>query len=369
MTNIHTSPAEILILSFCKSSVRIISLGLWSTIPRNYTCGFFSVGPSVPVFTAPPCRRVAEGFNFVWRAQHSHQCCSSPSILHQSMPFISSPYMTASPFSGISLDNIPAGLRDVHRTYICGGFLWDTHRSIGDGFCVMRTELSAMVCVWCMQMSVTVCVWCAQNYQWWCVCDVHRSIRDGLCVMHTDLSVMVFVWYAQIYQWWFYVWCAQNYQWWFLCDTHRSITVSVMVFVWCAQKYQWRFAWDAYRSISDGLHVMCTDLSVRLTANFPPTLSAHTPSPPPAPHLTLLPLPPFSMILHYNIPDGLCVMRTALSVVFTCCPPAPVARNVSISRSLGFTLMSICKTICCLTFPDIIFGTFTVKIHYTRQLY
>ena len=246
MTNIHTSPAEILILSFCKSSVRIISLGLWSTVPRNYTCGFFSVGPSVPVFTAPPCRRVAEGFNFVWRAQHSHQCCSSPSILHQSMPFISSPHITASPFSGIS-HNIPASLRDVHRAYICGGFLCDMHRSIGDGFCVMCTELSVMVCVWCdrtisddlcvmhTDLSEMVCVWCAQNYQRWFVCDAHRSIRDGLCVMCTELSEMVCVW------------CAQIYQRWFVCDAHRSIRdglcvmhtdLSVMVCVWCAQIYQ-----------------------------------------------------------------------------------------------------------------------------------
>ena len=238
------------------------------------------------------------------------------------MPFISSPYMTASPFSEISHDNIPASLRDVHRTYICGGFLCDMHRSIGDVF------------VWCAQNYQRWFVWDARRCQWQFVCDAHRSIRDGLCVNHTDLSVMV------------YVWCAQNYQRWFLCDAHRSITVSVMVCMWCAQIYQ--LGWQ-------------------------PTfhqLSAHTPSPPPAPNLISLPLPPFSMILHYDIPDGLCVMRTALSVVFTCCPPAPVARNVSISRSLGFTLMSICKTICCLSFSGIIiFGTFTVKIHYTRQLY
>ena len=285
MTNIRTSPAEILILSFCKSSVRIISLGLWSTIPRNYTCGFFSVGPSVPVFTAPPCRRVAEGFNFVWRAQHSRQCCSSPSILHQSMPFISSPYMTASPFSGISHDNIPASLRDVHRTYICGGFLWDTHRSIGDGFCVMCTELSAMVCVWCTQMSVTVCVWCAQIYQRWFVCDAHRSIRDGLCVMCTDLSEMVCVW------------CAQNYQWWCVCDAHRSIRdglcvmcteLSVMVCAWCAQIYQRWFVCDAHRSISDGFCVICTELSAMVSV--------------------------WCTQIYHCISDGFCVMCTEISV-------------------------------------------------------
>ena len=34
-------------------------------------------------------------------------------------------------------------------------------------------------------------------------------------------------------------------------------------------------------------------------------------------------------------PVGLCVMRTAESVVFTDCPPGPVERYTSISRSLG----------------------------------
>ena len=279
VTNIHTSPAEILILSFCESSVKINYFPLFT---KHYSAQlhlwFPFRGTVCPFFTAPPCHthRVAEGFNFVRHVQHSHPCCSSLSILHQYVPFISSPHLTASPFSEISHDNVPAGLRDVHRT-ICGVF-----------FCVIRA----------------------------------------------DLLVMVFAW------------CAQNYQWRFAWDAHRC---------------QWRLVCDVHRTISDGLCVMGTDLSVRLKASIPPTLSAHTPSPPhpTPPHPTLLPLPPFSMISHYDIPDGLCVMRTALSVVFTCCPPAPVARNVSISRSLGFTLMSICKTICCLCFSDIIiFGTF-----------
>src|SRR5438874_1810863 len=35
------------------------------------------------------------------------------------------------------------------------------------------------------------------------------------------------------------------------------------------------------------------------------------------------------------MPVGLCVMRTAESVVFTDCPPGPEERNTSISRSSG----------------------------------
>ena len=241
------------------------------------------------------------------------------------MPFISSPYRTASPFSGISHDNIPASLRDVHRTYICGGFLWDTHRSIGDGFCVMCTELSAMVCVWCTRMSVTVCVWCAQIYQRWFVCDAHRSIRDGLCVMCTELSVMVCVWCAQIYQRWFVcdvhrticdgvcvmctdlsemvcVWCTQIYQWWFLCDMHRTISDGFCVMHTDLSLYQWWFLCDLHRNISDGLHGMHTDLSVMVCMwcaqiyqlGWQPTfhqLSLPTlpPHPLPLPHLTASP--------------------------------------------------------------------------------
>ena len=36
-----------------------------------------------------------------------------------------------------------------------------------------------------------------------------------------------------------------------------------------------------------------------------------------------------------TIPVGLCVTRTAESVVFTLCPPGPEERNTSISRSSG----------------------------------
>src|SRR6266480_2578216 len=36
-----------------------------------------------------------------------------------------------------------------------------------------------------------------------------------------------------------------------------------------------------------------------------------------------------------TIPVGRCVIRTAESVLFTCCPPAPEARYVSIRRSLS----------------------------------
>ena len=209
VTNIHTSPAEILILSFCESSVKINYFPLFT---KHYSAQlhlwFPFRGTVCPFFTAPPCHthRVAEGFNFVRHVQHSHPCCSSLSILHQYVPFISSPHLTASPFSEISHDNVPAGLRDVHRT-ICGVF-----------FCVIRA----------------------------------------------DLLVMVFAW------------CAQNYQWRFAWDAHRC---------------QWRLVCDVHRTISDGLCVMGTDLSVRLKASIPPTLSAHTPSPPhpTPPHLIASP--------------------------------------------------------------------------------
>ncbi|CFW08722.1 Uncharacterised protein [Bordetella pertussis] len=39
-------------------------------------------------------------------------------------------------------------------------------------------------------------------------------------------------------------------------------------------------------------------------------------------------------------PVGTCVMRTAESVLLMCCPPAPLARNVSMRRSLGLITMS-----------------------------
>ena len=44
---------------------------------------------------------------------------------------------------------------------------------------------------------------------------------------------------------------------------------------------------------------------------------------------------------HFTItPVGLCVMRTAESVVLTDWPPAPVERNTSTSRSAGLIWMS-----------------------------
>ena len=213
------------------------------------------------------------------------------------MPFISSPYMTASPFSEISHDNIPASLRDVHRTHICGGFfvwyaqiywwwlLCDVHRTISDGLYGMHADVSDSLCVMCTELSEMVYVWCAQSCQWWCVCESHRSISDGFCVICTDLSVMVCVWITQIYQWWFlcdmhrsisdsfcvictdlsvmvFVWCAQIYQRWFMCDVHRTISDGFCVMRTDLSLYQWWFLCDVRRNISDGLHGMHTDLSV-----------------------------------------------------------------------------------------------------------
>jgi hypothetical protein len=42
-----------------------------------------------------------------------------------------------------------------------------------------------------------------------------------------------------------------------------------------------------------------------------------------------------------TMPVGLCVMRTAESVLFTCWPPAPDARYVSMRRSAGLMSTSI----------------------------
>ena len=42
-----------------------------------------------------------------------------------------------------------------------------------------------------------------------------------------------------------------------------------------------------------------------------------------------------SCLTDTTIPVGRCVIRTALSVVLTCCPPAPPDRNVSMRKSLG----------------------------------
>lgn len=44
-----------------------------------------------------------------------------------------------------------------------------------------------------------------------------------------------------------------------------------------------------------------------------------------------------------DLPEGRCVILTALSVVLTCWPPAPLARFVSIFRSLSNIWISICK--------------------------
>jgi hypothetical protein len=42
-----------------------------------------------------------------------------------------------------------------------------------------------------------------------------------------------------------------------------------------------------------------------------------------------------------TMPLGMCVMRTAESVVFTCWPPAPEERNVSIRQSDSLISMSM----------------------------
>lgn len=44
-------------------------------------------------------------------------------------------------------------------------------------------------------------------------------------------------------------------------------------------------------------------------------------------------------------PVGMWVMRTAESVVLTCCPPAPLARKVSMRRSLSLISKSTCVPI------------------------
>lgn len=41
-----------------------------------------------------------------------------------------------------------------------------------------------------------------------------------------------------------------------------------------------------------------------------------------------------------DLPVGRCTILTALSVLLTCCPPAPLALKVSMRKSLGFTLIS-----------------------------
>lgn len=46
---------------------------------------------------------------------------------------------------------------------------------------------------------------------------------------------------------------------------------------------------------------------------------------------------------HTNLPVGMCTILTALSVVLTCCPPAPLARNVSIRKSRGSNLIFTLK--------------------------
>lgn len=42
-------------------------------------------------------------------------------------------------------------------------------------------------------------------------------------------------------------------------------------------------------------------------------------------------------------PVGIWTIRTALSVVLTCCPPAPLALFVSIRKSFGLIFSSICQ--------------------------
>jgi hypothetical protein len=42
---------------------------------------------------------------------------------------------------------------------------------------------------------------------------------------------------------------------------------------------------------------------------------------------------------------GMCVMRTAESVVLMCCPPAPVARYVSTRKSLSLISTSMSSSI------------------------
>ncbi len=44
------------------------------------------------------------------------------------------------------------------------------------------------------------------------------------------------------------------------------------------------------------------------------------------------------------MPDGMWVMRTAESVVLTCCPPAPDERMVSMRMSSGLMSMSMSST-------------------------
>ena len=44
-------------------------------------------------------------------------------------------------------------------------------------------------------------------------------------------------------------------------------------------------------------------------------------------------------------PVGMCVIRTAESVVFTCCPPLPLERYVSIRISSGLMLTSMLSSI------------------------
>ena len=46
-----------------------------------------------------------------------------------------------------------------------------------------------------------------------------------------------------------------------------------------------------------------------------------------------------------TIPVGWWVIRTAESVVFTCCPPAPDDRKVSMRISAGFTTTSMLSSI------------------------
>ena len=42
-----------------------------------------------------------------------------------------------------------------------------------------------------------------------------------------------------------------------------------------------------------------------------------------------------------TLPVGKCTIRTADSTLFICCPPLPDARQVSMRKSLGLSIMSI----------------------------
>ncbi len=61
----------------------------------------------------------------------------------------------------------------------------------------------------------------------------------------------------------------------------------------------------------------------------------------------------------------MCVMRTAESVTFTCCPPAPLERKVSTRRSFSFTSTSLSSDISGITSTDANDVTETLAIKHT----